>query len=220
MLMMKINKCSDDENRKMWFQVMKHYLEMGVDVNAEADSGYTAVFICLPHYEILELLISYGADVNHVTGEGFSALMHVFEISTPIPFGTRSCTQLLLENGADMNALNNYGYNALVCAMENLDLNISDVRLLFEYNTVHAVDINGVYLSLRSSRHDLPKSLLYIVYDFLNFEVAELILEYEIDMTKQDWLLDIEHLPKGLGEMINKCVLWSVCYGEFRSQHI
>ena len=54
---------------------MKHYLEMGVDVNAEADYGYTAVFICLPHYEILELLISYGADVNHVTGEGFSALM-------------------------------------------------------------------------------------------------------------------------------------------------
>src|SRR6218665_4029331 len=189
--MMKINKCSDDENRKMWFQVMKHYLEMGVDVNAEADSGYTAVFICLPHYEILELLISYGADVNHVTGEDFSALMHVFEI------GTRSCTQLL-ENGADMNALNNYGYNALVCAMENLDHNISDVRLLFEYNTVHAVDINGVYLSLRSSRHDLPKSLLYIAYDFLNFEVAELILEYEIDMTKHDWLLGIEHLLKGL----------------------
>src|SRR6218665_1212723 len=165
---------SDDENRKLWIQVIKHYLEMGVDVNAENDYGYIVVFFGLPYYEILELLISYGADVNHVARDGFSALMHVFEIGTPIPLGPRSCTQLLLENGADMNALNNYGYNALVCAMEYLDHNISDVRLLFEYN----VDINGVYLSPRSSRHDLPKSLLYIAYDFLNFEVAELILEY------------------------------------------
>src|SRR6218665_1286073 len=42
---------------------------------------------------------------------------------------------------------------------------------------------------------DLPKSLLYIAYDFLNFEVAELCLQYGLDMTKQNWLLDTACLP-------------------------
>jgi len=188
---------SDEENRKMWFQVMKHYLELGIDVDEEDGSGYTAIAYSLPHYEILELLISYGADVNHVSRQGFSALMEVFIEGTPIPLGTRSCTQLLLENGADMNALNEYGYNALVCAMEHLDHDISDVRLLFEYN----VDLDGLYryLSPQYPRPDnLPQSLLYIAYDFLNFEVAELCLQYGLDMTKQNWLLDTASLPTGL----------------------
>jgi len=44
----------------------------------------------------------------------------------------------------------------------------------------------------------LPKSLLYIAYDFLNFEVAELCLQYGLDMTKQNWLLDTACLPMGL----------------------
>ena len=158
----------------MWFQVIKHYLELGIDVDAEEENGCTALAYSLPHYEILELLISYGADVNHVSREGFSTLMEVFITGTPIPLGTRSCTQLLLENGADPNALCDYGYNALVCAIEHLDHNISDVRLLLEYH----VDLDGLY-RYRSPQilpHDLPKSLLYIAYDFLNLEVAELIL--------------------------------------------
>ena len=178
----------------MWFQVIKHYLEMGVDVNEVAVSGCTAVFLGVPHYEILELLISYGADLNHRTYEGFTALMEVYIIDPPNPLGTRSCAQLLLENGADMNALNNFGYNALVCAMENLEPNISDVRLLFEYN----VDLDGLYLSPKFPTHDLPKSLLYIAYDFENFEIAELCLQYGLDMTKQNWLLDTACLPIGL----------------------
>src|SRR6218665_1322088 len=187
---------SDDESRKMWFQVMKHYLELGIDVDAEEENGYTALTYGLPHYEILELLISYGADVNHVSRDGFSALMDVFEIGTPIPLGTRSCTQLLLENGADPYALNEYGYNALVSAMQNLEHDISDVRLLFEYH----VDLDGLYryLSPQFPRHNLPKSLLYIAYDFLNFEVAELCVQYGLDMTKQNWLLDTACLPMGL----------------------
>jgi len=43
----------------------------------------------------------------------------------------------------------------------------------------------------------VSKPLLYYSFDNANFEVSEL-LEYGIDMTKQDWLLDTEHLPKGL----------------------
>src|SRR6218665_2391603 len=160
------NFLSDDESREMWFQVIKHYLELGINVDAEDENGYTALTYGLPHYEILELLISYGADVNHVSCIGYSALMEAF--TDGMESGTRSCVQLLLENGANPYALCKYGYNALVCAMESLEHNISDVRLLFEYHG----DLDGLYLSPCSQPHDLPKSLLYIAYDFMNFEVA------------------------------------------------
>ena len=43
----------------------------------------------------------------------------------------------------------------------------------------------------------VSKPLLYYAFDNANFEVSEL-LEYGIDMTNQDWLLDTEYLPKGL----------------------
>src|SRR6218665_1279395 len=188
------NFLSDDESREMWFQVIKHYLELGIDVDAEDKNGYTALILSLPHYEILELLISYGADVNHVTCIGYSALMEAF--TDGMESGTRSCVQLLLEYGADPHALNDFGHNALVCAMENLEANISDVRLLLEYHG----DLDGLYRypSLQFPPHDLPKSLLYIAYDFMNFEVAELCLQYGLDMTKQNWLLDTSCLPMGL----------------------
>src|SRR6218665_1626174 len=190
------NFLSDDESREMWFQVIKHYLELGIDVDAEDENGYTALTMSLQHYEMLELLISYGADVNQVTSFGSSALMEAF--TDVMESDTRSCVQLLLENGADPYALNEFGHNALVCAMENLEPNISDVRLLLEYHG----DLDGLYryLSSQGLLHDLPNSLLYIAYDFYNFEVAELCLQYGLDMTKQNWLLDTAHLPMGLTE--------------------
>ena len=136
------NFLSDDESRKMWIQVMKHYLEIGVDVSAEADSWYTAVLSALPDYEILELLISYGADINHRNYGGLTALMEAYVIDTPIPLDTRSCARLLLENGADPNAVCNAGHNALVYAVEHSCPNIADIRLLFEYN----VDMDVSYM--------------------------------------------------------------------------
>src|SRR6218665_3332577 len=182
---------SDGESRKMWIQVMKHYLEMGVDVNAEADSGHTAVFYDFPDYEILELLISYGADINHQTHDGLTALTEAYILDTTNPLGTNSCARHLLENGADPNAVCNNGHNAFVYALENSYHNIADIRLLFDYNM--DMDVACMF-----SRHVLPKSLLYAAYDYEKFEVAELCLQYGLDMTKQNWLLDTACLPMEL----------------------
>ena len=184
---------SDGESRKMWIQVMKHYLEMGVDVNAEADSGHTAVFYDFPDYEILELLISYGADINHQTHDGLTALMEAYILDTTNPLGTNSCARHLLENGADPNAVCNNGFNALVYALKYSCCNIAHIRLLFEYNM--DVDVSYVF-----SKHDRPMrvSLLYTAYDYEKFEVAELCLQYGLDMTKQNWLLETARLPMGL----------------------
>src|SRR6218665_1678877 len=66
------------------------------------------------------------------------------------------------------------------CRMSNFCLSITDMEGLSK-------SVDG-YVS---------KPLLYYAFDNANFEVSEL-LEYGIDMTNQDWLLDTEYLPKGL----------------------
>src|SRR6218665_1883359 len=67
------------------------------------------------------------------------------------------------------------------CRMSNFCWSIADMEGLFK-------SVDG-YVS---------KPLLYYAFDNANFEVAELLVEYGIDMTKQDWRLTREHLPKGL----------------------
>jgi len=179
---------------------MEHYLDMGIDVNVEDKRGYTFVSYCLEQYEVLELLISYGGNVNHADRDGLTILMEAFKVFRPISMGTRTCVRLLVENGADPNAVCNYGRTALLYALDKSYSNIFDIRLLFEYN----MDMEGSYMS---KLHNHLKPLLYTAYDYENFEVAELFFQYGIDMTKQNWLLDIEHLPKGLkgnDELYNK----------------
>jgi len=174
---------------------------MGIDVNAKT-GGFPALFYCSRDYKMLELLISYGADVNHVSGDGITALMTAFETSKPIPVGAQGCVRLLLESGANVHAVCNFGWNALVYALVYKYPNVSDVKLLLEYN----IDMEGLYKSLKG---DVSKPLLYTAYNHGNFEVAELLLESGIDMTKQDWLLDTEHLPNGLrgnSSLYNKLV--------------
>src|SRR6218665_3491376 len=160
-------------------------------VNEKNDCGYTALHYSSQNYEILELLISYGANVNSSGDNGTTALMKAFQGWNPIPTGAESCVRLLLENGANPNSVCEFGWNALMRALDFRYENVSDVKLLLEYN----IDMEGLFKSVDGY---VSKPLLYYTFDNANFEVAELLVEYGIDMTKQDWLLDTEHLPKGL----------------------
>src|SRR6218665_1099775 len=103
---------ADDQHRRVWFLVIKHYLEMRIDVNEKNDCGYTALHYSCQNYEILELLISYGADVNSASDNGTTALMKAF------PTGAGSCVRLLLENGANTNTL----VGMPLCVHWNLDM--------------------------------------------------------------------------------------------------
>src|SRR6218665_3598262 len=159
-------------------------------VNEKNDCGYTALHYSSQNYEILELLISYGADVNSAGDNGTTALKKAFLGWKPIPTGAGSCV-CLLENCANPNAVCEFGWNALMSALDFRYENVSDVKLLLEYN----IDMEGLFKSVDGY---VPMPLLYYAFDNANFEVAELLVEYGIDMTKQDWLLDTEHPPKGL----------------------
>src|SRR6218665_2684486 len=160
-------------------------------VNEKNDCGYTALHYSSQNYEILELLISYGADVNSAGDNGTTALIKAFQGCEPLPTGAGSCVRLLLENGANPNLVCEFGCNAFRRAVQSRYVNVSDVKLLLEYNP----DLEGLY---KCTNGVMLKPLLYYALDNANFEVAELLVEYGIDMTKQDWLLDTEHLPNGL----------------------
>src|SRR6218665_3511842 len=157
---------------------------MGIDVNEKNDSGCTALHYSSQNYEILELLLSYGADVNSADDNGTTALLKVFHGWKPIPTGAGSCVRLLLENGANPNAVCKFGWNALMRSLYVRYENVSDVKLLLEYN----IDMDGLFKSLDGY---LSKPVLYHALDNENFEVAELLVKYGSNMTKQDWLLEI-----------------------------
>src|SRR6218665_2448616 len=164
---------------------------MGIDVNEKNDCGSTAIHYSSRNYEMLELLISYGADVNSASDSGCTALMIACSSAKSIPTGAGSCVRLLLENGANPNAVCVFGFNVLIRALHFKYVNLPDLALLLEYNT----DLEGLY---QYRNEMVSKPLLYYAFNNANFEVAELLVEYGIDMTKQDWLLDTENLPKGL----------------------
>src|SRR6218665_1052226 len=159
-----------------------------------ADTHYTALHYSSQNYEILELLISYGADVNSAGDNGTTALKKAFRGWKPIPTGAGSCVRLL-ENGANPNAVCEFGWNALMRALDFRYENVSDVKLLLEYN----IDMEGLFKSVDGY---VLKPLLNYAFDNANFEVAELLVEYGIDMTKQDCTLKTTTLPKGLRGMI------------------
>lgn len=180
----------------MWIEIIKYYLVMGIDVNIEDEGLLTAIYwpACNRHCELTELLVSYGANVNQASCDGITPLMHALNYPSDIPNaseGARNYVHLLLESGANPNAVDDYGFSALFYGITSGEQDVSHVKILLDYNA----DMGGVY---SGDMYDSPKSLLYVAYDSLNFNAAELFLEYGYDIAKENWLLDTEHLPKGL----------------------
>ena len=86
---------------------IKTALEMGADVNAQDDDGWTKLMEPVASDEETKLLIEAGADVNARTKDGYTALMF-----SQWP----SKTKLLIEAGADVNARAKNGHTALMAA--------------------------------------------------------------------------------------------------------
>jgi len=93
-------------------------LELGVDVNATGvlgTSALTSVEACKGHddptrVQLIELLITKGAQVNHRNSEGRTALMYAAEN------GDTPAVNALLRNGALVNLADNNGETALMKA--------------------------------------------------------------------------------------------------------
>ena len=90
--------------------------------------------------DVVNFLISKGADVNAKNKKGWTALL--FAASQ----NTSDVVKLLLDNGADINAKNKDGNNAIICALEHAPReNVSSVvNVLVRYGAdKNAVSKNG-----------------------------------------------------------------------------
>jgi ankyrin repeat protein len=71
----------EDERSSQWVEVMKLLLAAGARVDCVSTDAYTPLMIAAAFNatDAVELLLSHGADPNHVNGEGESVLAHTSE---------------------------------------------------------------------------------------------------------------------------------------------
>ncbi|MBE6463306.1 MAG: hypothetical protein E7005_06095 [Alphaproteobacteria bacterium] len=107
-----IGVCANGEKKDI--KEIKELIDMGADVKAEDDYGYTALMWASQsgHKEVVELLIKNGADVNHKDNDGDTALMGASRR------GYKEVAEVLIQKGADVNAENNHSLTALINASE------------------------------------------------------------------------------------------------------
>jgi ankyrin repeat protein len=81
--------------------IVKFLLARGADINAQTESGATALIYAVSHHqpEVVEVLIKAGADVNAVSNAGWSVLDYAREYGK----SEGQLIELLLEAGAESN---------------------------------------------------------------------------------------------------------------------
>ena len=132
-----IKACHSKEKKDA--KEIKELIDMGADVYAEDDYGYTALIMAsnYGHKKIAEILIKNGANVNAKTSDGWTALMNASER------GYGEIVELLIQKGADVHQKdNNDGRAALIHASDKGQKEI--VELLIEKGAdVNQKDNNG-----------------------------------------------------------------------------
>ena len=121
--------------------VMRYFIELGVDINATDNNGFRALNVISTRYgeniEVVQLLLDAGADVNSRTGNGFTALLNASKN------GQLNVMKLLAKNGADLNCKSyENGYTPLYWASYNNRIDI--ITFLIESGAeVDMVDNDG-----------------------------------------------------------------------------
>ena len=101
--------CAAISNR---LEVVKLLIDLGADINAVSNTGYTPVlYACFwRDVSIVKILLTYGADVQKPNNNGETCLTLAAERSLEL-------CQILIDYGAEVNARNSLGNTALHCAL-------------------------------------------------------------------------------------------------------
>jgi len=144
--------------------------------------------------EVIKLLLRYGANVNAIGSQGWTAL-HVASAN-----GYPPATQVLLDHCADPNVQDDYGETPLHCALENGHLGISlslikhtgdqDIRDDRNMTPLHLASERGyleVVLALlerhadASARSEGNKTPLHRALENRRLEVIQALLQHGVD---------------------------------------
>lgn len=81
-------------------KMIKHLIDIGIDVNAEDCYGNTPLHYASrsKHYDVIQILLDAGAKIDHVNFDGITPLRHML-LSKPTNI---DAVELLLSYGADL----------------------------------------------------------------------------------------------------------------------
>lgn len=105
-----ISLCSDTEQKELQLEIVEYVLAKGIDANKSSP----LMKVCSPNnheinYELCNLLIKYGANVNYIDNRGKSILMEVCDGK----YHAYKVAKLLIDNNVDINYEDNLGNNAI-----------------------------------------------------------------------------------------------------------
>ncbi|KAI8796893.1 ankyrin-3 [Biomphalaria glabrata] len=98
-------------------------LENGAEVNHIGNNKAIPLALALGNVKLVNLLISYGADVNLKTKSGSCPLIKAVKLDDC------QALEILIKEGADLNAVNSKGYTALMVAAQKEKLHVMNILL-------------------------------------------------------------------------------------------
>ena len=121
------NLFKEIQNESADVERIKSLIELGADVNAKVQDGWTVLMAASYNQnpQVIKILLEAGADVNASSNEGETALM------VAVLNKNSKVTQTLLEAGANVNAKTQDGNTALMLATSNENLKVVKTLLAF-----------------------------------------------------------------------------------------
>ena len=127
---------------------VKEFVSNGANVNAQDRNGFTPLLLATRHKEIVDFLISQGADINFQGNSQFSGVTPLMRATV---FRHKDAVDLLLSRGADINAKSNRGGNTALMSAIN-----EDAKEIAELLILRGADVN---IGGRSGRTPLMNAL-------------------------------------------------------------
>ena len=160
------------------FAIVQFAIKMGADVDAQDDTGYTALAKACNHkasMEIAKFLLENGANI-----EGIGKNEPSYDIETPLThasmYGELELVKFLLDSGADVNKVGGYGRTPLHFAATPSSHWSNDFPEIVKVLLEHGADPN---IAHGGGDNPLMEAIWGEEFDI---EIAKMLIEYGTDL--------------------------------------